>query len=81
MLYLPRKKDHIYQTFLIYISGGWIALEMTDYFINKYGLNERISEILSIILLIGLPVALFLTWYLSRGKEEGEEIPLEEHTS
>ncbi|MCK4855731.1 MAG: hypothetical protein KAT31_15740, partial [Bacteroidales bacterium] len=52
------------QTFLIYLSGGWIALEMTDYFINKYGLNERISEVLSIILLIGLPVAIFLAWYL-----------------
>jgi dienelactone hydrolase len=68
------------QTFLIYVSGGWIALEMTDYFINKYGLNERISDILSIILLIGLPIALFLTWYLSSEKEEGEEIPLEELT-
>ncbi len=22
------------QTFLIYVSGGWIVLEMTDYFIN-----------------------------------------------
>ena len=23
------------QTFLIYVSGGWIVLEMTDYFILK----------------------------------------------
>ena len=61
------------QTFLIYLSGGWIALEMTDYFIDKYELNERISEVLSIILLIGLPVAIFLAWYLSREKQEREE--------
>ena len=60
------------QTFLIYVSGGWIALEMTDYFINKYGLNDKISEVLSIILLIGLPVAIFLTWYLSREREDSE---------
>jgi hypothetical protein len=60
----------IVQTFLIYLSGGWIALEMTDYFINKYELNEGISEVLSIILLIGMPVVLFLAWYLSREKEE-----------
>ncbi len=59
------------QTFLIYISGGWIALEMTDYIINKYGLNERISDVLPIILLIGLPVAIFLAWYLGRDKEDG----------
>jgi len=60
----------IVQTFLIYVSGGWIALEMTDYIINKYSLNEKVSDVLPIILLIGLPVAMFLAWYLSREKEE-----------
>ena len=63
----------ILQAFVIYVSGGWIALEMTDYFIHKYGLSERISDVLSIILLIGLPVAIVLAWYLSREKEEGRE--------
>jgi len=58
------------RTFLIFVSGGWISLEMTDYFINKYGLNERISDILPIILLIGLPLAIILTWFLGREKEE-----------
>jgi len=62
------------QTFLIYLSGGWIALEMTDYFIRKYNLSERISDVLSIILLIGLPVAILLAWYLGSEKDEGEEI-------
>ena len=61
------------QTFLIYVSGGWIALEMTDYIINKYGLNDKINDVLPIILLIGLPVAIFLAWYLSREKEEVSE--------
>jgi len=64
------------QTFLVYVSGGWIALEMTDYFINKYGLNVKISDVLSIILLIGLPVAIFLSWYLGREKDESvKELP------
>jgi len=62
------------QTFLIYLSGGWIALEMTDYFISKYDLSTKISEILSIILLFGLPIAIFLAWYLSREKDGGREI-------
>ena len=48
------------QSFLIYVSGGWIALELTDYIINKYGFNDKISDILPIILLIGLPVVIFL---------------------
>jgi len=61
------------QTFLIYVSGSWIVLEMTDYFINHYDLTDRFRDILLIIMIIGLPVALFLTWYLSREKEEAEE--------
>jgi dienelactone hydrolase len=57
------------QTFLIYMSGGWMVLELTDYIINKYSLNEKISDVLPIILLIGLPVAIVLAWYISREKE------------
>ena len=61
------------QTFLIYVSGGWIVLEMTDYFINNYDLNETFRDILLIIMLAGLPVALFLSWYLSRDKTDEDD--------
>jgi len=61
------------QTFLIYVSGGWIILEMTDYFINNYGLSETFRDVLLIILLAGLPLALFLSWYLSRDKQVEEQ--------
>jgi len=61
------------QTLLIYVSGGWIVLEMTEYFINNYNLSETFRDILLIILLAGLPVALFVSWYLSRDKSEEEE--------
>ncbi|RLD55436.1 MAG: hypothetical protein DRI97_09500 [Bacteroidetes bacterium] len=63
----------IAQTFLVYISGGWIVLEMTDYFINYYSLTERFRDILLIVLIICLPLALFLTWYFSRDKETKDE--------
>ncbi len=66
------------QTFLIYVSGGWIVLEMTDYFINNYGLSETFRDILLIIMLAGLPVALILSWYLSRDKsEDDDDLPVE----
>lgn len=58
------------QTFLIYVSGGWIVLEMTDYFINNYDLSESFRDILLIIMLAGLPMALFLSWYLSKDKAD-----------
>jgi TolB-like protein/Flp pilus assembly protein TadD len=50
---------------------------MADYFINNYGLGETFRDILLIILLAGLPVALFLSWYLSREKEEAKEKAVE----
>ena len=63
------------QTFLIYVSGGWIVLEMTDYFINNYGLGEIYRDVLLIILIVGLPVALILSWYFRRDKAAaGKEI-------
>ena len=61
------------QTFLIYVSGGWIVLEMTDYFINNYGLSETFRDVLLIIMLAVLPVALFLSRYLSRYRQVEEQ--------
>ena len=63
----------VVQTFLVYISGGWIILEMTDYFISNYSLTERFRDILLIIMIVGLPVALFISWYLSRDQEAKED--------
>ena len=63
----------IAHTLLVYISVGWLALEMTDYFINNYSLTERFRDILLIFMIIGLPLALFLTWYFSRDKETKDE--------
>lgn len=57
------------QTFLVYISGAWIVLEMTDYFISNYNLTDRFRDILLIIMIIGLPVAIFVTWYFSKDRE------------
>ena len=66
------------QTFLIYVSGGWIALEITDYIINNYGLSDKVRDVLSILLLIGLPIAIFLAWFLGRDKVEREDKLLKE---
>lgn len=58
---------------LVYISGAWIILEMVDYFITHYSLAEGVRSILLIILIAGLPVAIFLTWLLKGDKQEEEE--------
>jgi TolB-like protein len=63
----------VIQAFMIYLSGGWIILEMTDYFISNYDLTARFRDILLIIMIIGLPIALVLTWIFSREKPKEEE--------
>jgi TolB-like protein/Flp pilus assembly protein TadD len=63
----------VVHTLLIYISGGWIVLEMADYFISHYDLTERFRDILLIIMIIGLPLALVLTWVFTREQDEKEE--------
>ncbi len=59
-------KNSYVQTLVIYVSGGWIILEITEYFIENFGLNEATRNILLIILLSILPVAFFLVWFFNR---------------
>ena len=56
----------ILQTVVIFISSSWIVLEITEYLIENFNLNENARNILLIILLALLPVAVFLAWYLTR---------------
>ena len=60
-------------TFVVYVSSGWLVLELTDYLINKYNLNTKLGDILPVILLAGLPLALILAWVLSREKDDTNE--------
>jgi dienelactone hydrolase len=63
------------QTFVIYVSGAWVMIELVEYFIEYFSLNERVRIIILIILLCGLPIALFLAWHISREKETAGTLP------
>lgn len=65
----------IIQAIVIYVSGAWVIIELVEYFIEHFNLNEQSRIIILIILLCGLPVALFLAWYLSREKERASFMP------
>jgi len=64
----------VVQTLVIYISGSWIILEMTDYFIDHYDLVERARDILLIVLLCGLPIAVTIAWNINRKRSAAEKI-------
>jgi dienelactone hydrolase len=65
----------VIQTFVIYVSGSWVVIELVEYFIAHFGLNEHVRNIILILLLCGMPVALILAWYLNSGKETAGEGP------
>lgn len=62
----------ILQTFVIFISSGWIVLEITEYLIENFGLNESARKVLLIILVCILPVALTFAWISNRKRSERE---------
>jgi len=63
----------IIQTLAVYVSGGWILIELLEYFIAHFNLNEQFRNIFLIALLCGLPVALIVAWLVSRDKKVVDE--------
>lgn len=63
----------ILQTIIIFISGGWIVLEITEYFIENFGLHESARKVLLIIILTVLPIAIFVAWYSTRKRAARDE--------
>ncbi len=57
------------QTLVIFVSGGWIILEITEYFIENFGLNEAARKILLIFLIAILPIALIIAWNSNRKRK------------
>lgn len=62
----------IIHTLVIFVSGGWIVLEITEYFITNFGLNEAVRKILLIVLISILPLILIPVWYTNRKKRDSE---------
>lgn len=62
----------ITRTLVIFVSGGWIVLEITEYFITNFGLNEAARKILLIILISFFPVIVFLLWFSNRKRKAGD---------
>jgi hypothetical protein len=62
----------IIQTLAVYVSGSWVLIEITQFIVNRFELNETFINIFLVVLLCGLPVAPVIAWLASREKEPGE---------
>ena len=68
--------NSIIQAFVIFISSGWIILEITEYFIENFGLNENARNILLIVLLCIFPIVILYAWFLyKKQKDTKKELP------
>ena len=66
----------IIQTLAVYVSGSWVLIEITQFIVERFELNERFINIFLVVLLCGLPVGLIIAWLASRDKvSEGELKP------
>ena len=63
-------RNPVVQTLVLYISGGWIILEITQYLVDFYELREGIINVLLIVLVTGLVVAIFLAIFLHSKKSD-----------
>jgi hypothetical protein len=59
----------IVQTLAVYISGSWVIIELIEYLIGHFSLNEKFRGVILIVLLCGLPIALIVAWLLGREQE------------
>jgi formylglycine-generating enzyme required for sulfatase activity/cephalosporin-C deacetylase-like acetyl esterase len=60
---------------VIYVSGAWVIIELVEYLIEHFSVNEQARVITLIILLCGMPIAIFLAWHINREKETDQALP------
>lgn len=53
----------IVQTAAVYAGGAWLMLEATDFFVDNYALSSRILDVAVLLIVLGFPAALIISWY------------------
>jgi TolB-like protein/tetratricopeptide (TPR) repeat protein len=51
------------QTAAVYAGGAWLMLEATDFFVDNYALSPRLLDIAVLLIVLGFPAALIISWY------------------
>jgi len=64
----------VIQTLAIYVSSSWVVIEIMQFLTDRFGWSEGFFNVLLIVLLCGLPVALFISFLLWREKKTRDEL-------
>ncbi len=67
----------MFQVGILYLGGAWALLEATDFFVLNYQLSPKLVSVVILLLVLGLPAVLVITWYHGEhGKQEVERSEL-----
>ena len=71
---------NVFRVGFAYVIAGWVIAQVADLAAGAFNAPEWILQAIIILLLIGLPIALFLAWAYEltpEGMKKAEEVPLD----
>ncbi len=57
------KKRHLFQIALLYLGGGWLFIEITDFLVGTYGMSRKILDTVVLLAVLGFPAFLIIGWF------------------
>ncbi len=62
-LFKSMSEKHLMRTAVVYLGGAWLLLEATGFFVDNYDLSRRLIDIVVLLLVLGFPAALIISWF------------------
>ena len=62
-LFKTLSEKHLVRTAVVYLGGAWLLLEATGFFVDNYDLSRRLIDIVVLLLVLGFPTALIISWF------------------
>jgi TolB-like protein len=56
------KRRNVFRVGIAYAISAWVLIQALDIFLPIFGAPEWVMKVLSLVLLVGLPVAMFIAW-------------------
>lgn len=68
--FFPRlKQHHIYRVVVVYAIACWVLIQLANSLFADFGISRQAVRILIIVLLLGFPLVLVLSWMLIKPKD------------
>ena len=58
------------RTAVLYLGAGWVGLEFIGFVVENYGFERVILDCALLLISVGLPIALIISWYHGSGGKQ-----------